>query len=123
MKETDLAYIAGLLDSIGTIRIEVPKKGKECNLYVWVTHKNFKLMEDLQRSDAFIINLEDKQFRAKWTNYNAYRLLKTIYPFSKMKREQIKVGIEFFEAKTSETKQENFSIPFRLRLKMLKAEE
>jgi hypothetical protein len=123
MKESDTAYISALMDSIGAIKIESPKKGEECCLYVWITHKDFKLMEYLQRSGAFIIHLDDKQFRAKWKDHGAYKLLKSIIPFSKMRREQVRVGIEFFEAKTSETKQENFSIPFLLRLKMLKAEE
>ena len=123
MRPTDCAYLAALIDSIGTIKIETPKKGEECSLYVWITHKDFKLMEYLQRLGAYIIELEDKQFRAKWKDQKACFLLKSIISFSHMRKEQMRVGIEFFEAKTLETKQENFSIPFRLRLKMLKAEE
>lgn len=123
MKDTDAAYISALIDSIGSLKIEPPKKGLECNLYIGITKKDFKLMEFLQKSGAFIIHLDDGQFKAKWTNHQAYHLLKSIISYSVMKKEQMKVGIEFFEAKTSKTKQENFAIPFRLRLKMLKLEE
>ena len=123
MRDTDAAYISALIDSIGSLKIESPKKGLECSLYIGITRKDFKLMEYLQKAGAFIISLEDGQFRAKWKDQGAYHLLKSIIPFSKMKKEQVKVCIEFFEAKTSKTKQENFSIPYILRLKMLKVEE
>jgi hypothetical protein len=79
-------------------------------------------MEYLQRAGAFIITLEDKQFRAKWKDQGASRLLKAIIPFSIMKKEQVKLGIEFFEEKSSEQKEKHYDIPFRLRLKMWKKE-
>jgi len=122
MINTDTAYIAALLDSIGAIKIEPPKKGEECSLYVWITRKDFQLMELLQKAGAYVIHLPDGQFRAKWKDKKAYYLLKSIIPFSREKKEQIKVGIEFMEAKTSEQKENTFAIPYILRLKMLKSE-
>ena len=122
MTNTETAYISALIDSIGAIKIEPSKKGEECSLYVWITRKNFKVMEFLQRAGAYIIHLPDGQFRAKWKDKRAYYLLKSIIPFSIEKKEQLKVGIEFFEAKTSEQKDPNFAIPYILRLKMLKVE-
>lgn len=123
MKETDCAYIAALIDSIGTLKIEPSKKGEISCLYVWITKNDVKLMLFLQRAGAFIIDLGDGQFRAKWRDHKAYRLIKSIMPFSQMKREQLQVGIEFMDAKTSETKENQFDIPYRLRLKMLKKTE
>jgi hypothetical protein len=123
MRDTDTAYISALIDSIGTIKIESPRKGEIDCLYVWITHSDFKLMEYLQRAGAFIITLGEGQFRAKWKDYKAYRLLKSIIVFSKMKREHMQCGIEFFEAKTSEQTDEKFNIIYRLRLKMLKKTE
>ena len=121
MRDTDAAYVSALIDSIGTIKIESPKKGAECSLYIWITHPNFKVMEYLQRAGAFIVDLGQGRFRAKWRDQRAYRLLQSISPFSTIKREQIIVGLEFFEAKTSEQKDVNFAIPYILRLKMLKS--
>ena len=123
MKDTDSAYIAALIDSIGTIKIEPPKKGELSCLYVWITRNEFKLMEYLQRAGAYIIDMGKGQFRAKWKDHKAYRLLRSISRFSQMKRDQIQVGIEFFEAKTSEQKEEKFDMPYRLRLKLLKQTE
>ena len=123
MKETDCAYIAALIDSIGTLKIEPPKKGEVSCLYVWITRANFKLMEYLQRFGAYIVDMGEGQFRAKWKDQGACRLIKSIIHFSREKREQLSLGIEFFEAKTSEQKEVNFDLPFRLRLKLLKQTE
>jgi len=123
MNDIDAAYIAALIDSIGTVKIEPPKKGEISCLYVWITRNDAKLMLFLQRAGAFVIDLGEGQFRAKWRDHKAYRLIKSIMPFSKMKREQLQCGIEFMDAKASETKDSQFDIPYRLRLKMLKRPE
>jgi hypothetical protein len=123
MNDIDAAYIAALIDSIGTVKIEPPKKGEISCLYVWITRNDAKLMLFLQRAGAFVIDLGEGQFRAKWRDHKAYRLIKSIMSFSKMKREQLQVGLEFFEAKTSGQNEEQFDIPYRLRLKMLKRTE
>lgn len=123
MRETDRAYIAALIDSIGTIKIEPPKKGEISCLYIWVTRPDFKLMEYLQRFGAYILDIGEGQFRAKWKDRGAYTLLQSIKKFSTIKREQIILGIEFMDAKTSEQREEKFDIPYRLRLKLLKKTE
>lgn len=123
MKETDCAYIAALIDTIGVIKIEPQKKGEISSLYVWITRSDFKLMEYLQPAGAYVLSLDGGRFRAKWRDHGAYRLLRSILRFSKEKREQMQIGIEFFEAKTSEQKEEKFDIPYRLRLKLLKKTE
>jgi len=123
MRDVDYAYIAALIDSIGTIKIEPPKKGEISCLYIWITRNDARLMLFLQRAGAFVLDLGDGQFRAKWRDHKAYRLIKSIMPFILMKKEQLQVGLEFMDAKSSETKEEKFDIPFRLRLKMLKRTE
>ncbi len=123
MKDIDAAYIAALIDSIGTLKIEPPKKGEISCLYIWITRNNFKLMEYLQRFGAYIVDMGEGQFRARWKDQGAYRFIKSIIRFSREKREQLSLGIEFFEAKTSGQKEANFDIPYRLRLKLLKKTE
>lgn len=123
MRNTDCAYISALIDSIGTIKIEPPKKSEISCLYVWITRSDFKLMEYLQRAGAYIVDLGEGQFRAKWKDHKAYNLLKSIISFSKMKREQMQVGIDFWEAKNAEQKEDKFDITYRLRLKLLKKAE
>jgi hypothetical protein len=123
MKETDCAYIAALIDSIGTIKIEPPKKGDIRCLYIWITRNDAKLMLFLQRAGAVVIDLGDGQFRAKWRDYKAYRLIQSIMPFSQMKREQLQVGLEFFEEKSRDSREANFDIHYHLRLKLLKKTE
>lgn len=123
MRPTDCAYISAVIDSKGCVKIEPPKKGEMSCLNVWVTDKNFKLMEYLQRNGAWVIQLPDGQFRAKWRDQRALNLLRSIISFSIMKKEQMQVSIEFMEAKTSEQKEQDFDISYRLRLKMLKKTE
>lgn len=119
MRDTDAAYISALIDSVGTIKIE-PQKDGEISLYVWITRSDFKVMEYLQNSGARVIALGEGQFRAKWKDLRACRLLQSVIRFSHEKREQMRVGIEFYEAKTSKQKEDKYEIPFRLRLKLLK---
>jgi hypothetical protein len=123
MKDIDAAYIAALFDSIGTIKIEPPKKGEISCLYIWITRNDAKLMLFLQREGAYIMDLGDGQFRAKWRDHKAYRLIKSIMPFSKMKREQLQVGLDFFEEKSKNPQESNFAIHYHLRLKLLKKTE
>ena len=123
MKPTDASYIAALIDTIGSIKIEPPKKSEISCLYVRVIRSDFKLMEYLQRAGAYIIDLGEGRFEAKWKDHKAYYLLKSIIIFSQLKKEQMAVGIEFFEVKTKEPKEEKFDIPFRLRLKLLRQAE
>ncbi len=123
MKDIDAAYISALIDYIGCIKIEPPKKSDVCCLYVWITNEDFKLMEYLQRFGASVIQLDDRRFRARWKDQRAYDLLKSIERFSKKKKEQIRIGVEFLTSKKNTDSNENLDITFRLRLKMEKKAE
>jgi hypothetical protein len=115
MKDTDMAYIAGLFDVLGCIRIEVPKKSEKASLYTWITSKNFKMMEYLQQIDAMVGKRNDGQFRAKWRDTSAASFLSKILPHLKYKVDQAKVGIEFIDARKNDS-----TIPDDVFIKRLK---
>jgi hypothetical protein len=117
-----IMYLSGVFDTKGCVRIEVPKKGAKPSLYIWVTSKNFELMEVLQGFGAYVSQKSDGQYRAKWRDKRAYELLKSIAQFLHMKREQAVCGLEFWEAKVKDPDLSEETI-FRLRLKLLKKEE
>lgn len=125
-KSTELAnglsYIGGLFDLGGCIKIEVPSKGQKASLYVWITSKNFIIMDTLQSVGAYIGKKQDGQYRAKWKDNRAYTLLKSIMPYLKIKKDQAKLGLEFIEER-NQNPQSDTDIVYRLRLKLLKREE
>ena len=56
-----IMYLSGVFDTKGCVRIEVPKKGAKPSLYIWVTSKNFELMEVLQGFGAYVSQKSDGQ--------------------------------------------------------------
>lgn len=117
-----IIYLSGIFDARGCVRIEVPKKGAKPSLYIWVTSKNFGLMEVLQGLGAYVSQKADGQYRARWRDKRAYDVLKTIAQFLHIKKDQAVCGIEFFESKLKDPEISDETI-FRLRLKLLKKEE
>ncbi len=117
-----LIYLAGIFDGLGTVKIETPKKGMRPCLYAWVTSKHFSIMEVLQRLGAHISIRPDKMYRARWKENSAERILKSIRPFLVVKKEQAICGIEFFAHKDGDPEGKN-DVVYRLRLRLLKAEE
>jgi hypothetical protein len=117
-----IPYLGGIFDIGGCVRIEVPKKGTKASLYVWITSKNFELMEVLQGFGAYVSQKADGQYRAKWRDKRAYDVLRSITPYLHILKEQALCGIEFFEAKQRDPEISEETI-FRLRLKLLKKEK
>ena len=117
-----IGYIAGVFDSLGCVKIETPRKAEKPSLYIWVTSKNFILMELLQNFGAYISRKSDGQYRAKWRDNNAYRLLKQILPILTVRKEQARVGTEFLDNRKNDPNGEN-DVIYRMRLKLLKREE
>ncbi len=115
-------YLAGLFDGLGTVKIETPKKGMRPCLYAWITSKHFSIMEVLQRLGAHISVRPDKMYRARWKENSAHRMLQSIKPFLNVKKEQAICGVEFFNHKKGDSEGLN-DIVYRLRLRLLKAEE
>jgi len=117
-----LIYLSGLFDALGTVKIETPKKGMRPCLYTWITSKHFSLMEVLQRVGAHISHRPDGLYRARWKEYSAYKMLQSIKPFLKIKKEQAICGVEFFSYKKGDPEGKDDTV-YRLRLRLLKAVE
>jgi hypothetical protein len=112
-------YLAGLFDGLGTVKIETPKKGMRPCLYAWITSPHFKLMEILQRVGAHISHRPDGNYRARWKEKSASRMLQSIKPHLSVKKEIAICGIEFFDNKERDPSGEN-DVVYRLRLKLIK---
>jgi len=122
VRDTLLVYIAAALDIAGSIKIEVPRKtGDErgSSLLVWITSKKFKLMELLQKRGAFVTPTADGQYRGKWKDRNAARLLKQLMPYLSLRKAQAKIGVEFIEEREQNPTEHTDAI-YRLRLKLQK---
>lgn len=115
-------YLAGVLDSLGCVRIESLRKGERATLCVWVTFKHFPLMEVLQKFGAHIGQKTDGQYRAKWKGQKAYNILKRISPHLSFRKDQARLGIEFHEQQERDLEGKNDQF-YRMRLKLLKAQE
>ena len=119
-KATELAYIASLIDNKGSIRIETPHKAAKSSLYVMVTSPSFKLMEFLQFFGAKIGQpTEDGQYRAKWRDNSAGKLLKAVQPWLRLKGLQAEIGIDFIDERNEIS--ESRDATYRLRMKLTKA--
>jgi hypothetical protein len=122
-KDLNLAYISGLFDMGGCVRIETPKTGSRSSLYVWITAKEFKLVEQLQiMAGAIIGPKSDGQWRAKWRDKRALNLLQNILPHLKSQKriEEVNIGIEFMKSRL-EKPDDNQDVIFKLRLRLTKA--
>lgn len=117
-KVTELAYIASMLDNIGSIKIETPRKAAKSSLYVTISSKNFKLMEFLQLFGAKVGQKPDGQYRAKWRDNSAGRLLKAVQPLLRLKELQASIAIEFIDERDSMS--ESRDATYRLRMKLSK---
>lgn len=117
-----ISYIGGLFDVGGCVKIETPRKATKPSLYIWITSRHFQLMELLQNFGAYVGQKADGQYRAKWRNGNAYRILKQILPILIVRKEQARCGIEFTDNRKRDPNGEN-DIIYQLRLKLLKKEE
>jgi len=115
-KTTDLAYLTGLFDIGGCIKISIPFESEEASLYVWITSKNTQVMKFLELFGAKVDQKADGQFRAKWRDKYAFNLLKNMMPYIKIKREQAKVGIEFFAEKLKDNTIDTEKYQIRLKL-------
>ena len=115
-------YLAGILDSLGCVRIESLRKGERATLCLWVTSKHFPIMEAMQQFGAHVGQKADGQYRAKWKDQKACILLKRVMPFLKFRKDQAKLGIEFFDQRERDQEGENDQF-YRMRLRLLKAAE
>jgi len=122
--KSEIGYLVGVFDIHGSIKIIVPDKANplDSSLYVWITSKYPELMKFLQIFDAVVSRVSGGQFRAKWKDNNAHRILKIMLPYLIIKKDQAEVGIEFYTNKTNNISPETYVRPLATRLKLLKQE-
>jgi hypothetical protein len=124
LRKSEIGFAAGVFDIHGSIKILIPdKEDQEPSLYMKVTAKNIKLMKFFQLFDAVIGPSSGGQFRAKWKDENAYRLLKLILPYLIVKKEQAELGIEFWEGKLKGAQTKDTANEFKVRLMLLKRDD
>lgn len=116
------SYVAGLFDIGGCVKIEPPRKEGKSALLVWITSKNFKVIEALQAFGAYVGQKQGGQYRAKWKDKKAYVFLKAVSPYLIMRKDQANVGMEFWEEKTQSPTEETDMV-YIVRLKLLKKVE
>jgi hypothetical protein len=117
-----IQYLAGVLDSLGCIRIESLRKGERATLCLWVTSKSFEMMEAMQKFGAHVGRKSDGQYRAKWKDRKAYNILKQVVSYLTVRKGQARVAMEFQEQRASDELGANDQF-YRMRLKLLKREE
>ena len=126
-KDSDIAYAAGIFDTIGSINVIhtlTPEEGiDEHCLFVWITSSNFKLMTYLQKFDAVIGKRADGKYKAKWKDILAAKFLSLIIPYLKIKTDQADLGIEFMQYKSIAKDPKTYVLPLSKRLKLLKRED
>ena len=117
-----IMYLAGVLDSLGCVRIESLRKGEQATLCLWITSKHFELMEIMQKFGAHVGQKSDGQYRAKWKDQRAYSILKQVVSYLTFRKAQARIGMEFFENQKRDPTGNNDQF-YRLRLRLLKREE
>jgi len=104
MKKADLAYMAGIMDGEGCVRINKDSKRyqrPEFQLTVAIASTDQWLPYYLQShwGGAVYCHHEKASWKDRWqwttSGPTAYTFLRAILPFTKLKREQIKIALKF----------------------------
>jgi hypothetical protein len=111
MKETDIAYLAGMIDSDGCIGIQ---KYSNCNTYrviLTIVQRDMALIEYLYSTFSGSVNLVkgsvgNKRFYFRWvvTDKKAMIVLGKCLPYLKLKQGQAYLAKQLFELKKSGSK-------------------
>ena len=103
MKNTDLAYVAGIIDGEGCIYIEHGKKGKSIQLSVSVGSSDRWLCEFLKFSfGGCLYEMKSKTLPCwKWEirTRQAGQFLEDISPYLRLKKPQAEIAIKFQRAR------------------------
>jgi hypothetical protein len=106
LSETEVVYVAGLIDGEGTITVRCRTKGQYCQPQVMVCNTSLSLAEWL----------EDRGFHISWASNNKGRLywrvsitgwtiidpLRRLLPYLVVKKRQAQLVIEFIELRLSQ---------------------
>jgi len=94
LKPEEAAWLAALIDGEGTIGIQRAKRG--LRIYVQVFNQNRELLEGIKQITGFG-SISDKATESMWTVVakSAEIILREVYPYLIVKREQAKVALAF----------------------------
>ena len=113
--QTDLAYLAGLVDGEGTVSCSITKTKKGCyalhkqfsifntnpNLISWITVRFGGLVHSRVRSEKW-----KTEYQVKWSAEDATKLLTQILPYLVIKKEQAEIFIELHRNKSHRVSEE-----------------
>jgi hypothetical protein len=107
MKRTDLAYLAGTMDSDGCISIQKYSNCKSYRLVLQVVQRDLPMIEHLYNNFGGSVCLNshkrkdrvDFYFRWMATDHSAYNLLKQIYPYLILKKKQADIAFMLYDEK------------------------
>jgi len=103
LTEIQKSYLAGFIDGEGCIFIKRRNENSTwLQLMLVISQKDINLLKELKFliDEKCYLRLPSKNYTAGnlcYTSGQAYRILKQIYPYLKLKKEQAKIGIEFYE--------------------------
>jgi len=99
-KET-LGYIAGIIDSRGSIFIRSHKRKGLANysLAMSIYHSNRNLLEFIQKSFGGKIYPLQRGYNLNFSAQDAYRILRSVFPYLIVKTAEAELAIEFQKSK------------------------
>lgn len=112
MAKTDLAYMAGLFDGEGCVSIAKHSSNRYYNIACYLIMANEYLPQLFQfRFGGRVSRKYNHPNKPEWRPYwrwaissqQAYRFLKTIYPYLILKKPQAEVAFKFIEEHTYQT--------------------
>ena len=101
MKDTDLAYYAGILDGEGTIRIgknkplEYHTRTAHYYLQVIIANQNLQVLEELKQCFGGSIQRATGCYHLHMASRMAASFLEAVKPYSRIKLPQIEVALQF----------------------------
>ena len=110
MKRTDLAYLAGVIDSDGCISIQKYSNCRAYRLNLVVVQRDMPLIEYLYNTFEGSVNMvstarkNGRDFYLRWmiTDHRAIEILKAIRPYMRLKTKQADIAFMLYEEKYRE---------------------
>jgi hypothetical protein len=110
MKKTDLAYLAGVIDSDGCISISKYSNCRAYRVTLVVVQRDMPLIEYLYNTFDGSVNMVStarknyRDFYLRWmiTDRRAITILKQIYPYMRLKKRQAEIAFALYDEKYRE---------------------
>lgn len=97
MRETDLAYLAGIIDGEGTISASIGKTSNGLNKYLCVFNTNFALISWIMSRFGGTLHSRTRsdkwktEHQIKWSPKDACIILELVLPYLVIKKEQAEI--------------------------------